>query len=108
VLPSLSYTVINLNLNSILGRILFTYLDMNELKILHISDNTFRILCPMILYVSDDKNDVYGVFISTALQQKCLHTSGFINGSCMCCPYTHVLSVYTCLVRRHMSIVRHV
>ena len=45
VLPSLSYTVINLSLNYILGCILFTYLDMNELKILYILINRrfFRI-----------------------------------------------------------------
>ena len=28
-------------------------------------DNTFRIFCPMLLYISYDKNDVYGIFIST-------------------------------------------
>ena len=58
------------------------------------TDNTFRILCPMILYVSDEKNDVYGVFISTALQQKCLHTSGFINGSCVRTRHWHNLRPY--------------
>ena len=29
------------------------------------TDNTFRIFCPMLLYISYDKNDVYGVSIST-------------------------------------------
>ena len=28
-------------------------------------DNPFRIVCPMLLYISYDKNDVYCVFIST-------------------------------------------
>jgi hypothetical protein len=51
VLPSLSYTVITTHVYT---------------------DNTVRIFCPMILYVSDDKNDVYGVFISTqSIPQHC-------------------------------------
>ena len=29
------------------------------------TDKTFRIFWPMLLYRSDDKNDIYGVFIST-------------------------------------------
>jgi len=32
------------------------------------TDETLRIFCPMLLYRSEDKNGVYGVFISTQWQ----------------------------------------
>jgi len=68
------------------------------------TDKTFRIFWPILLYRSDDKNDIY-IYIymmflylhnsnTSALQQKCPHTSSFINGSCLRTRHWHNLRSY--------------